>query len=233
MNQRENDQNKTKKNNRGFYVALGACVIALGAAVYIGVTGTMDQLTEDKTMELSMPETSSITEQLEDVGKTESDVPMVSEAEAVSEDAQPTEEPVESVPVQVTFARPVDGEILNPYSGGELVKSKTLNEWRTHDGIDIKAVADTPVLAAADGIVEEITEDPMWGTCVTMSHENGYQTFYKGLKTTVNVTVGQQLKLGETIGCVGNTAEIEIAEDSHLHFAVKQNGEWVDPASLC
>ena len=34
--------------------------------------------------------------------------------------------------------------IFNPYSNGELVKSKTLNEWRTHDGVDIKADIATP-----------------------------------------------------------------------------------------
>ena len=77
---------------------------------------------------------------------------------------------------------PLEGETSNDYSNGELVKSKTLNEWRTHDGIDLKAAANTPVKAVADGTVESITEDAMWGVTVTVSHQNGYESIYCGLK---------------------------------------------------
>ena len=38
--------------------------------------------------------------------------------------------------------------------------------------------------------------------------------------------------IGQTIGTVGNTAQCEIAEESHLHFGVKKNSEWVDPQSV-
>ena len=46
--------------------------------------------------------------------------------------------------------------MTNPYSQGELVKSKTLGEWRTHDGIDLAAADGTPVVSIADGLVEAV-----------------------------------------------------------------------------
>ena len=36
----------------------------------------------------------------------------------------------------------------------------------------------------------------------------------------------------DTIGYVANSSVIESAEDSHLHFAAKVNGQWIDPLSL-
>ena len=46
------------------------------------------------------------------------------------------------------------------------------------------------------------------------------------------MTVGQSVKLGDVIGTVGETADIERAEESHLHLGIKQDGEWIDPVSF-
>lgn len=215
--------------SKGFYIALGLCLVAVGLTIYLGVNATVRDLNEDKTVDL--PDTSTtgqvdddlIEPDVEDVTNTQSDVPQ--------ESAAASEEPQEKTKAQ-TFASPVSGDVLNPYSGGELVKSKTLKEWRTHDGIDIKAAANTPIKSVSDGIIEDIKEDPMWGVCVVISHSNNYQSFYYGLKPNVPVKKGAEVKLGDIIGYVGNTAEIEIAEESHIHFAMKLDGAWIDPNSV-
>ena len=43
------------------------------------------------------------------------------------------------------------------------------------------------------------------------------------------VTVGEEVKQGDAIGSVGNTATFEIADETHLHFELKQDGKNVDP----
>ena len=101
-----------------------------------------------------------------------------------------------------------------------------------HTGIDIKAEQSTPVKAMAAGKVTDIRNDSMWGTTVTITHEDGVISYYANLKSAVPVTVGQKVKLGDVIGNVGQTAEIEQAEESHLHFGVQKDGEWIDPMSL-
>lgn len=222
----ETNNSKKKAQNRGFYIALGACILALSGAVYVGMSGILDKVGEQ---ELEAPVTS---EEVEQVDVTPSAVEIESEAEEPVSEEPVKETATEPQPAELKFIQPLDGKILNEYSNGELVKSKTLDEWRTHDGVDIAATANTPVKAAADGMVDEITEDPLWGVCITLSHEGNVQTMYKGLKAKTDVKVGQSVTVGSIIGYVGNTAEIEIAEDSHLHYAAKRDGSWIDPMGL-
>lgn len=244
-----NMPNDKKNTSKGFYIALSACVVALIVAVLVGINKTVTNINNNTPKVLD--NISSTTEQ---VDKNEDSIPVKEESETSDESQQQNVEDTavdpasevekpqettgenveEEMPTAATiqFARPLEGDIINKFSNGELVKSKTLNEWRTHDGIDIKSNVDAPVKAACSGIVEEVIEDPLWGTCITISHDGNYQTFYKGLAPNTNVQKSQRINLGDVIGYVGTTAEIEIAEETHIHFAVKQNGEWLDPEVL-
>ena len=50
---------------------------------------------------------------------------------------------------------------------------------------------------------------------------------------SIDVTIpGDTVELGQTIGCVGNSALLESALGDHLHFAVTCNGESMDPAAF-
>lgn len=231
---------------KGFYIALGLCLVAVGIAVYIGVSGTLDEINEDKTLQIES--TASVQEDdfgddtdTQDVDNTQSDIPKEELAQSQQQNtSSKTESTVSSASQSgnakpskaLSFALPLEGETMNAFSGGELVKSKTLNEWRTHDGIDLKAAAGTPVKAISDGTIESIEEDPMWGVCIIISHGDKYESLYCGLKPNVPVKKGAEVKIGDIIGYVGNTAEIEIGEESHLHFAMKQDGSWIDPMSV-
>jgi murein DD-endopeptidase MepM/ murein hydrolase activator NlpD len=124
---------------------------------------------------------------------------------------------------------PVNGDIINPFSEGELVKDSTLGVWRTHDGVDIKADVGTPVKAMNKGTVIEVREDPLWGNCIVIDHGSGVTGYYYSLSKAMNVVEGDRVNAGEVIGAVGDTAECEAAELSHLHFALKKNGSWIDP----
>lgn len=127
---------------------------------------------------------------------------------------------------------PLTGEVTVPFSNGELIKSKTLGVWKTHDGVDIAAPLGTPVAAVTDGSVSEVYSDPLWGVCVVIDHGDGAFSHYYGLDKNVPVNVGQPVKSGDVVGAVGNTAEMEVAEPAHLHFAVKRDGVWTDPIAF-
>ena len=43
---------------------------------------------------------------------------------------------------------------------------------------------------------------------------------------------GQILERGTVIGAVGGTAEAESLTEPHLHFEVRQNGQYVDPEAF-
>ena len=128
-----------------------------------------------------------------------------------------------------TMIAPVFGTICLDFSDTQLVYSKTLDMWTTHDGIDIKAEEGSQVRAVMDGVISEITNDPQWGMTIAIDHGGGVTTIYSNLSTLDMVTLGQEVKKGDVISGVGRTAIIEIAEEPHLHFEIMKDGKNLDP----
>lgn len=129
------------------------------------------------------------------------------------------------------FSSPIDTMVIKGFSVTVPVFSYTMNDYRTHGGIDFACSPGTPVLAAADGTVCEIKDDPMMGVTVAVQHTGGAVTKYKGLsEESMNLCkVGDTVKRGQVIGASGETALIESAEEAHLHFELYVNGEAKDP----
>lgn len=130
---------------------------------------------------------------------------------------------------EVKFAMPVIGDITFDYAMDRLVYSKTLEDWRTHSGIDLAADRGTNIKAAADGFVSEIKNDPRFGITIVIDHGNGFKTVYSNLASDDVVSPNQKVKQGDIIGAVGNTALFESAEPPHLHFEVWKDNKPVDP----
>ena len=128
-----------------------------------------------------------------------------------------------------TFVKPIDGEILKEYAKDSLIYSETLKEWTTHLGIDIKAERATVVKSAADGTVKYIKNDPRFGLTIIIEHSNGFESRYCNLLTTEFVSEGEEVKAGQTIGTVGDSAVYEIVDESHLHFEILKDSECVNP----
>lgn len=127
------------------------------------------------------------------------------------------------------FKMPVEGKIMREYAKDNLVYSATLDEWVTHNGIDIAAEKTTVVKASADGTVKSIKNDPRYGLTIVIEHVNGFTTVYSNLLTAEFVEEGETVEQGETIGTVGNTATFEIADEAHLHFEILKDNENIEP----
>ena len=128
-----------------------------------------------------------------------------------------------------SFKAPVEGEKQKDFSKDNLIYSETLQEWAVHNGIDYSAEKTDVVKAAADGKVKSIKNDPRYGLTVVIDHKNGFESIYSSLLTAEFINVGEEVKQGQTIATVGNTATFEIADNTHLHFELKKDGENVDP----
>ncbi|MGN0661467.1 MAG: peptidoglycan DD-metalloendopeptidase family protein [Oscillospiraceae bacterium] len=217
---------------KGFYAVVGCCVAAVAVAGYMAYSRTNDLLNSADDSDVSIGEW---VEQ-EPVAKTQSDVPKkdTDTEKEVSEDTQqeasePANNPVKS---KRPMVMPVNGEILNPFSNGELVKSKTLGSWKTHDGIDIAAAENAEVHSMTSGTVKEVLEDPLWGICVVIDHGDGLEGHYCNLTEAVTVKAGDEVMANDVIGAVGKTADIESAEESHIHFGLKRDGKWINPEDV-
>ena len=99
-------------------------------------------------------------------------------------------------------------------------------ESYSYFGADIHAVADGPVVAAVDGLPEQIpgntptglTLDQYAGNHIVQDLGDGNYALYAHIKTgAVRVKAGDRLTAGQVIGAVGNTGN---SDAPHLHFHV-------------
>ena len=116
---------------------------------------------------------------------------------------------------------PADGEIINEYSDGELVKSQTLNLWQTHDGVDIAAEIGTDIKACGEGKILNIWEDALWGVCVSIDHGDGHISSVFGLDPNVPVSMGHTW-LKDDLKLITSPAETEKLASLGLYNLVGQ-----------
>lgn len=103
------------------------------------------------------------------------------------------------------------------------------HEARPHEGIDVSAPMDTPILATASGMVVDVDQNvPGYGKMVTIDHGYGVVTRYAHCSRIV-VRVGERVQRGDLIANVGNSG---IATAPHLHYEVLVRGRQVDPKNF-
>lgn len=94
---------------------------------------------------------------------------------------------------------------------------------RSHEGLDIFADRGTPVLAASDGRISSTGNRGLGGKQVWQrSGIFGNALYYAHLDSII-ATVGQRVKIGDTLGLVGNTGNARTTSP-HLHFGIYQRG---------
>jgi murein DD-endopeptidase MepM/ murein hydrolase activator NlpD len=97
-----------------------------------------------------------------------------------------------------------------------------------HPGIDIAVPSGSYVLAAGDGIVVEVGEDPVYGLHLVLDHGGGYRTLYAHA-SLATVRPGDRVVQGEVVALSGSSGR---STAPHLHFEILQDGEPVDPLAL-
>jgi peptidoglycan LD-endopeptidase LytH len=100
---------------------------------------------------------------------------------------------------------------------------------REHHGIDIFAPRQTPVLAAAGGVVTSVGTNNLGGNVVWLwDPRRGHSHYYAHLESQA-VSIGQGVQAGDVLGYVGNTGNARTTAP-HLHFGIYARGEGpIDP----
>ena len=232
-------------SSKGLYAAIAACVVGTGLAAWTAIDRTISgiQDSNSKIISSSVPSFKEFPI-LEEVERNQPDIPKVvsvppSSSSKPASSSAPSSKPEENSPSAQEsptssgsfYSLPVNGDIINQFSNGELVKNTTLNDWRTHDGIDIAAAKGDSVYAVTDGTVTEIRKDSLWGTIIVIDHADGKQSIYSGLAEIVPVKIGEVVLAKQVIGSVDGIP-CEMSDDFHLHFGMKENGSWIDPLSV-
>lgn len=86
------------------------------------------------------------------------------------------------------------------------------------------------VTAAMGGKVTRVEEVPLLGFVVEITHANNLKTVYESL-ADVKVKLNAEVKQGDVIAMAGRN-EMEKDLGIHVHFAVYENGELVNPVQV-
>lgn len=192
------------------------------------IPGTTPPLTTTAPKHTAAPETTAAP-----VTTAPAPVTIAPETAKPTKPAQPTAaEP--TVPVAETMPSlllPVSGSLLRAHDLDVPTWSNTMADYRTHCGMDIAAQMGASVCAAADGTVAQIWTDPMMGQCISVKHAGDGLSIYRNLSPIlpVGIAEGVEVRAGQLIANVGESAMIEIAEEPHVHFELMVGGEYVNP----
>ncbi len=108
------------------------------------------------------------------------------------------------------------GYRLNPFN----------RKLQRHTGWDIATAMGTPIAATANGVVVTAGMSSIgYGLHVIVDHGNGLKTLF-GHLSSIEVTVGQEVLVGDEIGLVGSTGN---STGPHLHYEVRLNDAPIDP----
>ena len=197
---------KNIKENRAVYITALTLLVAL--AVIITVTAVANR------------------------SKKPVDTNPVTTDPTVTTDPGETEEPDTSVVDMLpSFSLPVSGKLTKSHDAEMQVFSNTMQDYRVHLGVDICAEENASVSAVAAGTVVEVWEDALMGQCIALSHSGDAVSVYKNLSLTLpdGIEAGAEVKAGDVIGYVGDTAMTELADEAHLHFEMTVSGIQVNP----
>ncbi len=251
-NDNEKAKNKEKpEKNPKFYVALLVCLTAISVAGWSTYKTVKNFIVPQKTASSSPrisrakenPTSKEVdktnildTEHPENTSKNNKPIPYekksASAAPANPTNVNPENEKVQAVWSEKTeplsIAYPCTSTVTKEFSEGTPVYSKTLGDWRCHEGTDFKAEKGSKVSAITSGVVTDIYEDSLYGTTVVISHDAQFTAYYSGLNENVPVKKGSKVKGGEEIGSI-EKVPCELLEESHLHLSINKDGKFIDP----
>lgn len=213
----DKDINKLVKSKAYYAVIVSLVLMIVGvSAAIIGVTKVKDTTFEVHTKENTEIYTVPTTDYRANLNQT-----------GVA-DERTTEKPAVSgnVPYKGNYTMPVENKVIKNFSDGDMVFSKTMQDWRTHNGIDILSTKGESVRAVDDGVVAEVRNDEMWGGIVSITHKNGLTVKYMGVKP--GVKVNSNVIQGDIIAQV-DTVPVESSDEIHLHLECTVDNVTVDP----
>lgn len=222
------EDEEKKHSLKGFYIALALCLLAVAGVVVVTL---MNRAPEGTTVTTTTGSGTNMSSTTTSTTQTTAK-PVAGIATGVPDTRTTTTTAVKTTTTQDTtplFVFPVSNVVVNPYSD-RLVYSETLDEWRTHNGVDFEAEAGQKVKALADGTVLAIREDPLWGPVMELEHGDKLISRYCGIKP-YDVKVGDTVTAGQIIGTISDVP-LEIVGPAHLHLELIANGNYVDPLTL-
>jgi len=93
-----------------------------------------------------------------------------------------------------------------------------------HEGVDLFAVAGTPISAVSDGIIAKLADGSVGGISIWLVGDDGITYYYGHMRGYApGVTPGLRVRVGDVIGYVGDSGAT-YGTYPHLHFEMHPGG---------
>ena len=235
MSERKKAEKGFKKFGKRTALLYAGLVIALCAAFAVAKNAAAFRLTPKEADETQIAAPSVKFDASDLAPYTQSSETTAAPPEPTPTETQPDEQAVVAQEDGITraehFSLPLLSEVDKPFSGGDMVQSKTMGDWRVHNGVDFRGTVGDQVRAVNNGVVKAVYDDVLWGTVVEIDHGDGLVARYCGLGKGSTAAVGDKVKINDRIGNLGSVP-VESADEVHLHFELRQDGTAVDPMPI-
>lgn len=109
----------------------------------------------------------------------------------------------------------------------EFGEVSSIRNFKPHTGIDFAMNQGEPLRSIQDGVIMKFGEFGNLGKGVFIRWNDGKTAIYGHLSEFANIQIGQYVKTGDLIGYAGSTGN---STGSHLHFAIKEGSNFIDPS---
>ena len=123
---------------------------------------------------------------------------------------------------------PVEGDVISSFSMNGTVYFPTLDQYKYNPAMLIRSDVNTPVLAAADGVVFEVSSNEEIGEYVRVALGNEYELVYGQLKA-IEMAEGEMVTKGQVLGYVSEPTKYYTVEGNHLYLKMTEGQEALDP----
>jgi murein DD-endopeptidase MepM/ murein hydrolase activator NlpD len=222
------------KNLRALFSVICLCIIALGLIVYFSTQSSNNTQVNEATT-VKQTETTEVQKRVTIAETTTTTESITEKSTSTTQQATTTTEPVSmdvgdtNTPYKSFYKYPCEESVILGYTE-ELVKNDTMGDYRAHTAVDFKCTQGGKVVAINDGLVLSVEKDNLLGKVVEIDHGGKLVARYCGMDT-VNVSAGDYVTIGQTLGTLG-TVPFELSEESHLHFETVYDGKSVNPLDV-
>ena len=212
---------------KSFYISLGVCILAIGAAGFSTYKSIKDFSSSEKRKSSYI---SSIKKK-----KTPEEIPKKNIISSIKESSQALpksisaeiSKPVNAKVSNESFSTPIEYTKISKY-GNELKYSDKFKDWRKNDGVDLVGKNNSDVYSISDGKVTDIFDDPSYGKTIRVLYKGNDKseilTSYHDLNDKdIKVKRGDLLKKGQKISTLRTNV---------LHLTMQKNKEMIDPCKV-